>query len=315
MSKNEMFIYEEINKSEISVGIIDLMPENFNDIEYVNFLKSHPNITKKQMIEKLDHLVKKQECVPLTYKKALLLLEKKYNDKLHNTPNKFASHDMGKYKEKFQNTTSLINSNFFSKLNKPSMQELMNYLKTNNNLEKLSKIPPGLLKKKENVLRLLEKKDLEINNFNELLSKIDTMLQNEKNKLNNVNISEEQKNNILEKQKKIMTLYIEVMNRMNEAIKNSQDKENMFNLMLNQQSNITESDYEKNINELESAEQLTIDITKDEEKKLLSINDMETSEIETKKSYKIFYIIIIIIILILLYLYYYEKQNKMKKQI
>ena len=141
------------------------------------------------------------------------------------------------------------------------------------------------------------------------------MLQNEKNKLNNVNISEEQKNNILEKQKKIMTLYIEVMNRMNEAIKNSQDKENMFNLMLNQQSNITESDYEKNINELESAEQLTIDITKDEEKKLLSINDMETSEIETKKSYKIFYIIIIIIILILLYLYYYEKQNKMKKQI
>ena len=278
-----MFIYEEINKSEISVGIIDLMPENFNDIEYVNFLKSHPNITKKQMIEKLDHLVKKQECVPLTYKKALLLLEKKYNDKLHNTPNKFASHDMGKYKEKFQNTTSLINSNFFSKLNKPSMQELMNYLKTNN--------------------------------FNELLSKIDTMLQNEKNKLNNVNISEEQKNNILEKQKKIMTLYIEVMNRMNEAIKNSQDKENMFNLMLNQQSNITESDYEKNINELESAEQLTIDITKDEEKKLLSINDMETSEIETKKSYKIFYIIIIIIILILLYLYYYEKQNKMKKQI
>ena len=105
------------------------------------------------------------------------------------------------------------------------------------------------------------------------------------------------------------------MNRMNEAIKNSQDKENMFNLMLNQQSNITESDYEKNINELESAEQLTIDITKDEEKKLLSINDMETSEIETKKSYKIFYIIIIIIILILLYLYYYEKQNKMKKQI
>ena len=348
MSKGEVLIYEEMQKYEIKKRVIDIIydtdpkSDNFNDIEYKQFLKSHPNITKIQMIAKLDHLIKKQNCVPLTYKKALILLEQKENKK-KTTTNKFVSNDMNKKhkhmgktnigKEKFQKTTSVLNETktnngnnlnvFLSKLNIPSiqsiqsMQELMNSLKSENTLEKLSNIPPGLLKKKENILKLLEKKDLYINKFNDTLNKIDTLLLSIKDKSNYINLTEEEKTKL----QNIMDIYSQFVTRIQDGIKNAQDKENIFNQMLNQQTNITESDYTKNIDNLESAEQLVIDITdegivklEDEQRKLLTTSNMENKNDVTKNtvSTKTIYIIIIIILLILLYYYYNENQKNKK---
>ena len=239
--------------------------------------------------------------------------------------NKFVPHEMYKkhiIREKFQNMASIINTAptnnlnvFLSKLNIPTMKELMDSLKSENNLEKLSNIPQELLKKKEDILKLLQQKDASINNFNTLLSKIDDMLTNQKDKLNYIKLSEEDK-------KKFMDIYEQTIDRINDGIKNAQDKENIFNEMLNQRININESDYKKNIDNLHSAERLAIDITdegilklENEEKKLLLTSNMTnaydtsktaTSNTEPDQQKYIFMISIVLILLILLYYYYYS---------
>ena len=335
MNKGEVLIYEEMQKSEIKNRIIGVMyenipqTENFNDIEYKKFLKSHQNITKIQMIAKLDHLIKKQNCVPLTYKKALILLEEKEKNKQNKRNKKnvgtknVVKENTGK--EKFQNIISILsetkNNNgnnlsvFLTKLNIPSMQELMNSLKSENILEKLSNIPPGLLKKKENVLKLLEKKDLYINKFNDKLTKIDGILLSLKDNSNYDKLTEKEKTEL----KNIMDDYYQFANIIQDGIKNAQDKENIFNQMLNQKTNITESDYTKNIDNLESSEELIIDIIdegiiklEDGERKLLSISNTSNENNVTKNTFptKTVFIIIIILILLYYYYYYYDKNNK-----